>query len=597
MIELVRKQLQILTRRERFKAVLVLVMVTVMALLDTLGVASIVPFIGVLSNPDLIETNPVLLRLYTSSADFGILTPQQFILTLGLGVFALYMTSLCVKAVTTYTILRFGLMQEFSISRRLIERYLRQPYTWYLQRNSAGLSKTILSEVKHVTKQAIIPTLTLFSQGAVILALVLLLVLINPVLALTVGLILGIAYGLVFLACRRYLAVIGRELMAANQRRFTVVNEAFSGIKENKVMALEDAYIRRFSKPARLYSKHLAAAEIIGQLPRYALEAIAFGGLLLIMLTVLARSDGFSDALPLVALYAFAGYRLMPAIQKIFGAAVKLRFAGPTLEAVHQDLLGLKTTKPDDGSVTPLTQSIELNNVSFQYPDAKKPTLKDVSLTIAHRTTVGFVGATGSGKTTIVDIILGLHAIDSGTLKIDGKCIDAGNARSWQSTIGYVPQDIYLADASIASNIAFGVEERDIDREKIEQAAKIANMYDFIVNELPDQFETQIGERGVRLSGGQRQRVGIARALYNNPDVIILDEATSALDNLTELAVMEAVKRLKGEKTVIIIAHRLSTIKSCDRIFLLEKGEVTGQGTFSELIETNEVFRAMAADH
>jgi ATP-binding cassette, subfamily B, bacterial PglK len=301
--------------------------------------------------------------------------------------------------------------------------------------------------------------------------------------------------------------------------------------------------------------------------------------------------------MPLVALYAFAGYRLMPAIQRVFVAAVKLRFVGPTLESVHQDLRGLPPSKLGDGLVSKLTRSIELDSVSFQYPGAKKPTLKDINLTIPHRTMVGFVGATGSGKTTIGDIILGLHAINSGTLKVDGKCIDASNARSWQSTIGYVPQNIYLADASIASKIAFGAEEHDIDQEKVEQAAKIANIYQFIINELPDQFETQLGERGVRFSGGQRQRVAIARAVYNNPDVIILDEATSALDNLTELAVMEAVKRLQGEKTIIIIAHRLSTIKSCDRIFLLEQGQITGQGSYSELIEKNEVFRAMAADH
>lgn len=597
MIELVRKQLQILTKRERVQAVFVLVMITFMALLDSVGVASIVPFIGVLTNPDLIETNPALFRFYTFTAGFGISTIQEFILALGLGVFALYMTSLCFKAVATYTMLRFGLMQEFSMGRRLIERYLRQPYTWYLKRNSAGLSRTILSEVNLVTKQAILPTLTLISQGTIILMLLILLVLIDSMLALTVGFVLGIAYGLIYLACRRYLAIIGRDRMAANQKRFNVVNEAFSGIKEIKVMSLERAYIRRFSKPARLHSKHLAAAEIIGQLPRYALEAIAFGGLLLIMLTVLARSDGVSDALPLIALYAFAGYRLMPAIQRVFVAAVKLRFVGPTLESVHQDLRGLPPSKRGDGLVSKLTRSIELDSVSFQYPGAKKPTLKDINLTIQHRTMVGFVGATGSGKTTIVDIILGLHAINSGTLKVDGKCIDASNSRSWQSTIGYVPQNIYLADASIASNIAFGAEEHDIDQEKVEQAAKIANIYQFIINELPDQFETQLGERGVRLSGGQRQRVAIARALYNNPDVIILDEATSALDNLTELAVMEAVKQLKGEKTIIIIAHRLSTIKSCDRIVLLEEGQITGQGTYSELIEKNEVFRAMAADH
>ena len=433
MIELVRKQLQILTRRERFKAVLVLVMITFMALLDTLGVASIVPFIGVLSNPDLIETNLVLRRLSTASTDFGVSTPRQFILALGLGVFALYMTSLCFKAVTTYTILRFGMMQEFSIGRRLIERYLRQPYTWHLKRNSAGLSKTILSEVQHVTKQAIIPTLTLISQGAVILALLLLLVLIDPMLALTVGLVLGIAYGLVYLACRQYLAVIGRERVASNQKRFTVVNEAFSGIKEIKVMALEDAYIRRFSKPARLYSKHLAAAEIIGQLPRYALEAIAFGGLMLIMLTVLARSDGFSEALPLVALYAFAGYRLMPAIQRLFGAAVKLRLSAQHLKPCIRTS-GAWQPQSRITARSPSHSVHRARQCFVSVPGSQKLTLKDVSLTIRTAQRWGLL-ARQVVKTTIVDIILGLHAIDSGTLNIDGKCIDPGNARSWQSTI------------------------------------------------------------------------------------------------------------------------------------------------------------------
>jgi ATP-binding cassette, subfamily B, bacterial PglK len=346
--------------------------------------------------------------------------------------------------------------------------------------------------------------------------------------------------------------------VAANQERFTVVNEAFSGIKEIKVTALEDAYIQRFSRPARLHSKHLSAVDIIGQLPRIALEAIAFDGVLLIMLTLLARSDGVSDALPLVALYAFAGYRLMPAVQKIFAAAAKLRFVGPVLDSVHHDLRSLSLSKMGNKPVPNLTRSIELDSVSFQYPDANRPALRDINLTIPHRTTVGFVGATGSEKTTIVDIILGLYEINSGTLMIDFKCVDAGNARSWQSAIGYVPQDIYLADASIASNIACGTEERNIDQSMVEQAAKIANMYDFVVNELADQFKTQIGERGVRLSGGQRRRVGIARALYNNPDVLILDEATSALDSLTETAVMKAAKKLQGEKTVIINDRQLA---------------------------------------
>jgi ATP-binding cassette, subfamily B, bacterial PglK len=338
---------------------------------------------------------------------------------------------------------------------------------------------------------------------------------------------------------------------------------------------------------------------VIAQLPRYALEAIAFGGMLLVILYLMAKSGSFASALPIIALYAFAGYRLMPTLQQIYQAFTQLRFAGPALEALHKDLSSLQAADVQHGHLSPLplTQAITLNQVSYRYPHAPQPALKGIDLTIPAHSTVGFVGATGSGKTTAVDVILGLLEPQEGVLNIDGQPITAANRRQWQRAIGYVPQHIYLADDSVAANIAFGANAKDIDPQAMERAATIANLHEFVVNDLPQGYATTVGERGVRLSGGQRQRIGIARALYQNPQVLILDEATSALDNLTEQAVMEAVNNLGHDITIILIAHRLSTVRQCDQIFILERGEVKAQGTFEELKQANERFRAMAQGH
>jgi ABC-type multidrug transport system fused ATPase/permease subunit len=381
----------------------------------------------------------------------------------------------------------------------------------------------------------------------------------------------------------------------ANQDRFTAISEAFGASKVVKVRGLEQAYTNRFSAPAQAYARHQATAQVISQLPRFALEAIAFGGMLLVVLYLMAQSGSIAKALPIITVYAFAGYRLIPALQQIYGAVTQLRFAGPALDSLHADLLSLKPAHPNPSQDTiRLNQAIVLKGIQFRYPNAPHLALKNLCLSIPAKSTVGFVGATGSGKTTTVDLILGLLEAQEGKLEVDGNAITEHNKRAWQRTIGYVPQHIYLADATVEANIAFGLEAQDINQAAVERAAKIANLHNFVHNELPQQYQTTVGERGVRLSGGQRQRIGIARALYHNPKVLILDEATSALDNLTEQAVMEAVNNLGHEITIILIAHRLSTVKACEIIFLLDKGVLQAQGSFDELMQSNELFRAMA---
>ena len=591
-----KKLLVLLTPPERKHAGVLMGMILVMAFLDMLGVASILPFMAVLANPELVQTNAALNTAFTISRHIGIGTPEQFLFALGVLVFMLLIASLVFKAFTTYAQIRFALMREYSIGKRLVEAYMHQPYSWFLNHHSANLGKTILSEVQKVIDYGLVSLMTLMAQSTVALLLLILLIIVEPLLALSVGLVLGLAFATIFAAFNGWLKRLGQARIRANEERFTAISEAFGATKEVKVGGLEQAYSQRFASPARTYAQSEASARVIGQLPRFALEAVAFGGMLLILLYLMAKSGSFAATVPVIALYAFAGYRIMPALQQIYQASAQLRFAGPALDALYQDLSSLPTADPQHGNLSPLTlaQAITLNQVTYTYPNAPQPALKGIDLTIPAHSTVGFVGTTGSGKTTTVDVILGLLEPQEGALKIDGQRIIAANRRQWQRAIGYVPQHIYLADDSVAANIAFGVNSDEIDQQTIERAAKIANLHEFVSNDLPQGYATVVGERGVRLSGGQRQRIGIARALYHNPQVLILDEATSALDKLTEQAVMEAVKNLGHDITVILIAHRLSTVRDCDQIYLLERGELKASGTYDELNGSNQQFAAMA---
>jgi ATP-binding cassette, subfamily B, bacterial PglK len=592
------KILDLLTPPERKRAGLLLGMILIMALIDMIGVASIMPFMAVLANPQLLETNAFLNKAFHASGALGVTTSEQFIFMLGTLVFVLLVVSLAFKALTAYTQTRFTLMREYSIGKRLVEGYLYQPYSWFLTRNSANMGKTILSEVKEVIDRVIVHTMNLIAQSAVAIALLTLLVLVDPILALSVGAALIVVYVGIYKLMSGFLSRIGSERIQANKARFIALSEAFGAAKEVKVGGLEQAYISRFAIPAQTYAKHQASAQLVNQLPRFALEAIVFGGMILLVLTLMARSGNFASALPIISLYGFAAYRLMPALQQIYVAFTQLRFAGPTLDALHQDLMSLSPSERPThcSSAMELQHAITLNNIQFSYPNTAQPALKNISLRIPAHSTVGLVGATGSGKTTTVDLILGLLDAQHGTLEIDGQVIDQANRRQWQRAIGYVPQQIYLADDTVAANIAFGVAIKDINPLAVERAAKIANLHEFVMGDLPKQYLTKVGERGVRLSGGQRQRIGIARALYHNPKVLILDEATSALDNLTEQAVMDAVRNLGNQITIIMIAHRLSTVKECDTIFLLDKGELKGVGTFETLTQSSALFLAMNAN-
>jgi ABC-type multidrug transport system fused ATPase/permease subunit len=595
MLSTLTKILSLLSQSERRGVYWLVGMILVMALLEAAGVASIFPFISVLTDPELVDKNPYLREMY---ALFAFQDRTDFFILLGALVFVTLLVSISFKALSVYVLLRFTQMINYSMSCRMVGGYLRHPYEWFLNRHSADLGQTVLAEIVQVINGALIPMLQLVAQSAVVLSILTLLIIFDPFLAVVTAISLGGAYIIIYIILRGYLARIGIERLEANQMRYRVVQETFAGVKDVKVAGLEEVMLKSFERPARRYAEASASSSVASQMPRYVLELLVFGGLLGMSLYLMVGDRGVTKALPVISLYAIAGYRLMPAMQQLYAHISTLRVADALLDKLHRDIRGLPQRGSPDHGTPPLEfkETLHLDEVTYSYPGSSQPTLDRVTINIPALTTVGLMGVTGSGKTTTVDVILGLLKPKTGGLLVDGKLINEDNVRSWQRTIGYVPQHIHLTDDTIRANIAFGVPAREIDEDAVKRAASIANLHDFIVDNTPCGYDTHIGDRGVRLSGGQRQRIGIARAVYHDPSVLILDEATSALDNLSEQAVMDAVRNLGHRKTIILVAHRLSTLRSCDQIFLLQHGTVKAHGSFESLLAECAEFRAMAGE-
>ncbi|EFK96136.1 ABC-type multidrug transport system, ATP binding permease protein, partial [sediment metagenome] len=357
----------------------------------------------------------------------------------------------------------------------------------------------------------------------------------------------------------------------------------------------------KFSERDQELVKTLIRADIVKSIPGLGMQGLLFGGILASILYLMVTRGDFERAVPTLTIFAFAGYRLMPALQSLYQSMSDMRFSDAALTSLCAEIRSVPHVSAlevaggsSEGRPLKIRNGLSLEDVSYTYPEAAHPALRGLSIDIPVRSAIGLVGSTGSGKTTAIDVLLGLLRPEAGALSVDGTPLSDGDIREWQRVIGYVPQQIFLSDETIEGNIAFGVPSKSIDRAAVERAARAADLHDFIVTELPDGYDTTVGERGVRLSGGQRQRIGIARALYREPDLLILDEATSALDNLTEQSVMKAVRTLEGDKTIVLVAHRLSTVRTCDRIYMLNQGRVVASGTYDELIANSPEFRALA---
>ena len=589
-----RRMLDLLSSAERRRLWLLTPVVTLNALVQVIGIASVMPFLALIANPGIVQEQALLRWVYDT---FGFTSITAFLIFTGLVVLGALVASNGFAALTQLLMLRFAWDMNHTLSVRMLRTYLGKPYVFFLGQNSSSLAKNILGEVRRTVQGVMVAGINLIARAVVAVAVLALLVVVDPLLAAGTFFALGAAYGVFFLRVRRGLAFAGERRVSADRHRYRAATEALTGFKEIKVLGMEQPFLERFERPSRAFARYEVRHEVIRMLPRYAFETIAFGGMLLIVLFALARDQGLTALLPTLGVYAFAAYRLMPALQGVFGSMAELRFSIASVETLHADLegsVGDDLFRHEGVQPIPFTERLELRNVTFAYPGAQQPLLEGFNLTIEANTSVALVGSTGAGKTTVVDLLLGLLRPQIGNLVVDCTVVDDETVPAWQRNIGYVPQTIYLSDDSVAANIAFGVPKDRIDMEAVRRSARQAQIHDFIVKELPDAYGTGVGERGIRLSGGQRQRLGIARALYRNPDVLVFDEATSALDNVTEEEFFQAVRDIGRSKTIVMIAHRISTVRDCDVIVMLDAGQVVARGGYEQLLATSAPFRNLA---
>ena len=544
-----------------------------MALLEVIGVGSIMPFLSVVGNPDTIQENDILRSTYQS---LNFKSTESFINFLGLLALLMLFVSGVFRSLTSYFKFRFSNIRRHTIGQRLLIRYLRQPYEFFLNKNSSDISKVILSEIDLVIGQSILPALNIITFSTVTISLVLLITFIDFKLALITFCSFFVFYFIMFLTIRKLISRIGKKRNELNSLRFKITNEIINGIKELKVLGKENSYLQRFNPPSFGYSHYNSINQTVGEVPQFIVEIVAFGTILVMTLfTIQSNNNDLGQLLPKLGIYALGALKIKPAINNVYNSLTTLRYGEAALDNIIDDWKKTEFTVAYAEPINKLTlnEKIVFNSVSFKYYESNEFALKNINFEIKKNTTVGIIGHTGSGKSTLIDIILGLLLPTEGTISIDNFTLNDEAIRGWQNNIGYVPQSNFFTDSSIIENIAFGLESDKIDFDQVVKSAKMAQIHDFILS-MPNSYQTIIGERGIKLSGGQRQRIAIARALYNNPEILILDEATSALDNETELEVMKAIEHMSGERTIIMIAHRLSTLKKCDKIIELNNGQI-----------------------
>lgn len=572
---------RILEQRDRRRLAFITVGLAAAAVIEVLGVASVIPFLTLVGDPGAAGRVPYLAGLRDT---LGLQDERTFLLVTGGAALAAIVTTSLVNAALTYAQLLYANLVGYTLSRRLLARYVDRDHLFFAQANSAELTKNVLSEVDRLVVGVLTPLTVVASRAFSALAVIVFLLAYAPRLALILAGGFGGLYVLLYVGMRARLARLGSRSIKDNAQRFRVVQETFGALTELTLYGRSRAFAGRFDEPARALARANAASLLTGQLPRFAIEALAFGGVIVVVLFALAQGLDTAGMLPLLGLFAFAGYRMLPAFQNIFNAAAQIRFCLPAVALVAEALEGEREPPARTTRLLPFAGAIRLEGVSFAYADGRRA-LSGIDLTIAANTTVGLVGRTGSGKSTLVALILGLLTPTSGRVCVDGTVLDGQTLPAWQNRIGYVPQEVFLVDGSITDNIALGVDPDAVDARAVERAARLAGLHD-VVTRLEGSYDAGVGERGVRLSGGQRQRLGIARALYHDPDVIVFDEATSALDGETETAVMAALSALSGQRTLILIAHRLTSLAGADVVHVLEDGRLVASGAPGIILPT-----------
>jgi len=574
------KMWMLLTREQRRSAVALLVLMFIGMVLETLGIGLVVPILALTTRTAGAARSPGLGRLLGKlpNLDQGHLVMAGMLILVAVStVKALFLTVLAGLQ------MRFVFGVQAQMSHRLFAGYLCQPYSFHLQRNSAQLIRNISNETGLFANTGLTWGLALITEILVVVGVGILLLLVAPLGALIVISILGIAAGFSHRVTHNRTLQWGKNRQLHDGLRIQYLQEGLAGAKDVKLLGRESEFVAQYDLHNAGSARMAQRLHTLQLLPRIWLELLAICGLAGLVIVMLEQHKPMESVLPTLGLFAAAAFRLMPSATRILTAVHNVRYALPVIGVLRQefDLLGTEAPRKPARALQ-FDHAIALEQVSFQYAEADRPSVREVSLSIAKGSAVGLIGGSGAGKSTLVDIILGLLTPTGGAVRVDGVDIQS-NLRGWQDRIGYVPQSIFLTDDSLRRNIAFGLANEQIDDAAVWRAVRAAQLEEYIA-ELPHGIETLVGERGVRLSGGQLQRVGIARALYHDPSVLVLDEATSSLDAGTERGVMSAVRALHGDKTAIIVAHRLSTVEHCDWLYRIEDGRLVEGGEPARVI-------------
>ena len=565
------------------------------ALLEAASLGGIPAFVAALASPESVLQHA---RVQPLVERFDIRTPTTLLVVFGVLLVCLFAVKNAIAYLSSWLQARFKKRVRDYIGTRLFTAYMHAPHTFHLKRNPADLVRNANTELERMLTQVLGPTLSIIANGLIGVVVLALILMVQPLLTLFGAVLFAIAsYGL--LAAMRARAMAhGRSAQRHRAELIKAVNQGIGGLKEARVLGRQDEFIRTFEKSNVELALAMQHRSVTSSMIGPTLEFVGIFGLT--ALVALLSSVGMTaiEILPILALFAASLLRLRQATVLVSTTINGLQYEHVTVDPIYDDLMALEhlegiAKRPADGQGTPLRDAIELDNVSFQYPESELWALRNVSLRIPRGASVALIGATGAGKSTLADILLGLLQPKEGVVRVDGRDIreDLG---AWQASLGYIPQALYLLDDTVRRNIAFGLPDASIDEERVLRAARMAQL-DEVLAQMPEGLDTTIGDRGVRLSGGQRQRVCIARALYNDPDVLILDEATSALDNLTEKKIVEELEAQRGHRTLIIIAHRLTTVQRCDTLYLLRDGRVESFGTYAELSDRSSAFQQLAA--
>lgn len=563
----------IFDKRDKWKIGVLLIAVVIGSFLELLGVTVFLPFINIITEPGTIQRTWYLKWIYDS---FHFESAKSFLAMLSVGIILVYILKNVYLIVEKSYIYRFSYNTQMKLSTRLLDTYMKEPYTFHLNKNIATLQRSLQEDTSKFM-QVVLYSLELVAELAVCFVLVIYLLFVSKSITIIVlGLLVACVGSFLFLT-RKYSRRLGQDNQGYQGKIYQWMNQALGGIKEIKILEREAFFTDEYRRYYVKFARGLRIARTISIMPKYAVEAVAISGLLIAIIVKLFFGEAdMTYYIPQLTLFAVAAFRLMPSVGRINEHATNTLYALPSVDLVYHDLVEIEDyIEKQNNEVREewnLQNGIEVRNVTYCYPDTEEPVICNASLFIPKGKTIAFIGSSGAGKTTMVDIILGLLTPQQGAVMADYINVHE-KPKTFHSQIGYIPQVIYLSDDTIRNNIAFGVKESEIDEAAVMDAMNKAQLTEF-VNSLPNGLGTIVGDRGVRLSGGQRQRIGIARALYHDPEILVLDEATSALDNDTETAVMEAVESLQGMKTMIIIAHRLTTIRNVDMIYEVTGGQV-----------------------